>query len=86
MRRYSRSALGRGAVEVILREAPVVFDTLLVQSLCPPFLDQLPVLPATRRFTTAAARLRAVIDAVVRRTTAPVRLGDALVPADSDDR
>lgn len=56
--------LSRPAVEEVHRSLPVVLEGMLLRAVMPKSLDRLP-LPPNRRFDTAAARLRRIIDQVI---------------------
>ncbi|WP_406859230.1 cytochrome P450 [Streptomyces sp. HUAS MG47] len=74
-RRYAMAAvadmifsgdLSKPAVEEVHRSLPIVLEGMLLRAVMPKALDRLPV-PANRRFDTAAARLRQIIDEVIER-------------------
>ncbi|MEU3064665.1 cytochrome P450 [Streptomyces subrutilus] len=56
--------LSRPAVAEVHRSLPVVLEGMLVRAVMPKALDRLPI-PLNRRFDTAAARLRQIIDQVI---------------------
>ncbi|MFP3989865.1 cytochrome P450 [Streptomyces sp. E11-3] len=56
--------LGRPAVAEVQRSLPVILEGMLVRAVIPKALDRLPI-PLNRRFDTAAARLRRIIDQVI---------------------
>ncbi|MCF6522294.1 cytochrome P450 [Streptomyces sp. JJ36] len=63
------SDLGEQAVKAVRRDIPVILQTMLTRAVLPPALDRLPV-PPNRRFLAASARLRKVIDDVIKDTRA----------------
>ncbi|WP_175409289.1 cytochrome P450, partial [Streptomyces sp. TRM64462] len=56
--------LAKPAVAEVHRSLPVVLEGMLMRAVMPKALDPLPI-PANRRFDTAAARLRRIIDQVI---------------------
>ncbi|MGW0753599.1 cytochrome P450 [Streptomyces sp. NPDC002587] len=56
--------LSRPAVAEVHRSLPVVLEGMLLRAVMPKSLDRLPI-PLNRRFDTAAARLRQIIDQVI---------------------
>ncbi|MHC6625089.1 cytochrome P450 [Streptomyces globosus] len=62
--------LSRPAVDEVHRSLPVVLEGMLLRAVMPKALDRLPI-PPNVRFDTAAERLRAVIDDVIRQYGEP---------------
>ncbi|WP_149179748.1 cytochrome P450 [Streptomyces sp. TRM49041] len=56
--------LGKPAAAEVHRSLPVILEGMLLRAVMPKVLDPLPI-PANRRFDTAAARLRRIIDQVI---------------------
>ncbi|MDJ0385052.1 cytochrome P450 [Streptomyces sp. G-G2] len=56
--------MSRPAVAEVHRSLPIVLEGMLVRAVMPKSLDRLPI-PLNRRFDTAAARLRGIIDQVI---------------------
>ncbi|MFF8275986.1 cytochrome P450 [Streptomyces lateritius] len=56
--------LSRPAVAEVHRSLPIVLEGMLLRAVMPKSLDRLPI-PLNRRFDTAAARLRSIIDEVI---------------------
>ncbi|GGT73880.1 MULTISPECIES: cytochrome P450 [Streptomyces] len=56
--------LSRPAVAEVHRSLPIVLEGMLLRAVMPKSLDRLP-LPLNRRFDSAAARLRSIIDEVI---------------------
>ena len=56
--------ISRPAVEVMLRDVPLLLRTAMLRTVTPKLLDRLPI-PANRKFDQAAARVRKVIDEVI---------------------
>jgi cytochrome P450 len=59
--------IGRSAVDAVREDLPVILRNMILRALAPQFTDNWPI---WKKFDTAAARMRAVIDQVITATRA----------------
>lgn len=75
---------GKPAVAEVHRSLPVVLEGMLLRAVMPKSLDRLPI-PLNRRFDTAAARLRQIIDQVIAQYGTAGAGGDGAAQEDRHD-
>ncbi|ALC25080.1 cytochrome P450 hydroxylase [Streptomyces pristinaespiralis ATCC 25486] len=64
--------IGRSAVDAVREDLPIILRNMILRALAPQFTDSWPI---WKKFDTAAARMRAVIDEVITATRASAPAG-----------